>query len=78
MSEEKPKKGKMKIAGYACIIFAAVLSLLIVFTKVVEADETLPLIYYWGGLGMALLFGNAGKRIGGQAVMNKAPQPTGN
>lgn len=73
MSEEKKKKGKMKIAGYACIGFAAVLSLLIVFTETVKSDETLPLVYYWGGLGVALLFGNAGKRIGGQAVMNKAP-----
>ena len=78
MSEEKPKKGKMKIAGYSCIIFAAVLSLLIIFTETVKSEETLPLIYYWGGLGIALLFGNAGKRIGGQAVMNRAPQATGN
>lgn len=71
MSEEKAKLQKMKFAGYACIGFAAVLSLLIVFTDTVKSEETLPLVYYWGGLGVTLLFGNAGKRIGGAVAMNK-------
>ena len=74
MSEIKPKKGKMKIAGYSCIGFAFILSLLIIFVESVEKDEALPLVYYWGGLGVTLLFGNAGKRLGGQAVLNKQIQ----
>ena len=76
MSEEKPKKGKMKIAGYICLAFAAVISILVLIPPVgMKSAEALPIIYYWGGLGIALLFGNAGKRIGGAAVMNRAPQP---
>lgn len=71
MSEVKPKKGKMKIAGYICLIFAAIISVLVLIPETLSSDEALPIIYYWGGLGIALLFGNAGKRIGGQAVMNK-------
>lgn len=75
MPEEVKKPGmKMKVTGYICIVFAAVISVLTLLPDMLTAAEALPIIYYWGGLGLALLFGNAGKRIGGQAVMNRASQ----
>lgn len=77
MPEEKQKIGKMKVAGYSCILFAAVVSVLVLFTGKVKPEEALPIVYYWGGLGVTLLFGNAGKRIGGAVVQNKAEQTAG-
>lgn len=71
----KEKFGKMKAVGYLCIAFAAVLSVVVLIPSL-EVDETMAemLIKFWGAImGLGLLFGNAGKRIGGQAVMNKAP-----
>ncbi len=65
------KVQKMKVTGYICIIFAAFISIMILFTGRVSPEEGLPVVYYWGGLGVTLLFGNAGKRIGGQIAMNK-------
>ena len=73
MSEEKKSFPKMKFAGYACIVFAAILSV-IALIPVIEADKEMieMLIKFWAGvMGLGLLFGNAGKRIGGAAVMNK-------
>ncbi len=63
---------KMKLTGYLCIIFAAILSLLMLIPSVdIDPDLGLPLVYFWTGTGITLLFGNAGKRLGGHAVMNK-------
>ncbi len=70
MTEVKNGK-KMKVVGYACIAFAALISCLILFTTKITSAEGLPIVYYWGGLGTALLFGNAAKRIVGGAQMNK-------
>ena len=72
-------KDKMKKAGYGCIGFAMILSViaLIPYFKI-EINVALPLIQFWGAImGMGMLFGNAGKRIAGSAVMNKSPLVTG-
>lgn len=74
MSDEKVKFGKMKAVGYICLAFAAALSVLIVFTDRVKAEEVLPLVYYWGGLGVTMLGMNAGKRIGGSLAQAKVKQ----
>lgn len=75
MLETKPKFQKMKFTGYACYVFAAVLTLLAVFGITEEVDTTKALIGTWLLAGSSLLTVNAGKRIGGQAVMNRASQP---
>lgn len=75
MSETKPKFQKMKFTGYACYVFAAVLTLLAVFGVTEEIDTTKALIGTWLIAGSSLLTVNAGKRIGGAAVMNRAPHP---
>ena len=71
MAEVKNGK-KMKVVGYLCIGFSAVLSImmLIPFFKV-GADIALPLVYFWTGTGITMLFGNAAKRIVGGAQVNK-------
>lgn len=75
---EKEKFGKMKAVGYSCIGFAAVLSVLMLIPALkVGSDIGLPLVYFWAGTGVTLLFGNAGKRIGGAAVMNKTVTVSG-
>jgi len=71
MTEVKNGK-KMKIVGYLCIGFAAILSILMLIPAVkVESDIALPLVYFWAGTGITLLFGNAAKRIVGGTQMNK-------
>lgn len=70
MTEIKNGK-KMKIVGYACIAFAALISIGILFTVKITAAEGLPIVYYWGGIGTTLLFGNAAKRIVGGTQINK-------
>lgn len=68
------KVQKMKLTGYLCLGLSAILSLLMLVPGViVDSDIGLPLVYFWTGTGITLLFGNAGKRLGGQAVMNKSP-----
>ncbi len=64
---------KMKTTGYFCIVFAFILSLLML-TPMVDVEEGigLPLVYFWTGTGITLLFGNSAKRIGGQIAMNKS------
>ncbi len=63
---------KMKLTGYLCIGFSALLSLLMLIPVVdINPDLGLPLVYFWTGTGITLLFGNAGKRLGGHAIMNK-------
>ncbi len=77
MTEVKNGK-KMKVVGYLCIGFSAALSImmLIPFFKV-GADIALPLVYFWTGTGVTLLFGNAAKRIVGGAQMGKQNGTTG-
>ncbi|MDC7224238.1 MAG: hypothetical protein PQJ60_10895 [Spirochaetales bacterium] len=72
----KPKFQKMKFSGYLCLVFAAVLTVLVV-SGVVSADRTsvtVSLIGTWLLTGTSLLFGNAGKRIAGNAVAGRAGQ----
>lgn len=63
-------KDKMKKAGYAVFGFAMLLSvlMLIPFTNPIDSDIALPLVYFWAGTGVTLLFGNAGKRLGEHAI----------
>jgi hypothetical protein len=69
----KPKFQKMKFAGYLCILFPAVLTGLVVFGVVGEerVAVTVSLIGTWLLTGTSLLFGNAGKRIAGNAVAGR-------
>ncbi|MCK5613578.1 hypothetical protein KAR91_67535 [Candidatus Pacearchaeota archaeon] len=63
---------KMKVVGYLCIAFAAILSILMLIPAVsVDADIALPLVYFWSGTGITMLFGNAAKRIVGGTQINK-------
>ena len=67
---EKEKFGKMKAVGYSCLGLAALLSLLMLIPAIdIDPDLGLPLVYFWAGTGVTLLFGNSAKRIGGAAVM---------
>ena len=69
---EKEKFGKMKAAGYICLISAFVLSVLMLLPVLaVKPEIGLPLVYFWAGTGITLLFGNAGKRLGGYAIEGK-------
>ena len=53
MSEVKPKFGKMKGVGYACILFSALLSAAMLFPNLkVGSDIGLPLVYFWTGTGV--------------------------
>lgn len=75
MSEIKKPGIKMKVTGYICIAFAFILSLLMLIPGIdVDPAIGLPLVYFWTGTGITLLFGNAGKRIGGELAMNKQIQ----
>ncbi len=72
MSEVKKGK-KMKVVGYLCIGFAAVLTVMIVF-GLTEADRvqvTVSLIGTWLLTGTSLLTVNAAKRIVGTSQMAK-------
>jgi hypothetical protein len=64
------KSWKMKLAGYICIVFALVVSILILSNKV-DKDLAWSISQYWGGFGITLLFGNAGKTIIGKSQMAK-------
>ncbi len=70
--EIKKNGKKMKIVGYGCLVFAALISIIALFTVKIAVTESLPVVYYWGGIGVTLLFGNAAKRIVGGAQINKA------
>ena len=74
MTEVKNGK-KMKIVGYLCIAFSAILSISMLLPFVdVEQGIGLPLVYFWTGTGITLLFGNAAKRIVGGTQMDKHPR----
>lgn len=67
------KQGKkMKVVGYLCIGFGAILSMLMLIPFVsVDVDIALPLVYFWTGTGITLLFGNATKKIIGNTQASK-------
>lgn len=71
--EEKKKFGKMKAVGYSCILFAAILSVVVLIPSLAVDEEMAEmLIKFWGAImGLGLLFGNAGKRIGGSLAEGK-------
>ena len=65
--------GKMKKVGYICLAFAAVCTI-IRLLGALSADSD-QLIYYWGGLGVTLLFGNSAKcAIGANLQAKKKEQ----
>jgi hypothetical protein len=70
---KKPKFQKMKFAGYLCLVFAAILTGLVVsgVVSVERTSVTVSLIGTWLLTGTSLLFGNAGKRIAGNAVAGR-------
>lgn len=69
---EKPAGKKMKTVGYLCLGFAAVLSVMMLIPWFnVGKDVALPLVYFWAGTGVTMLFGNAAKRIVGSTQMDK-------
>jgi hypothetical protein len=72
----KPKFQKMKFAGYLCLVFAAILTGLVVSggVSVERIPVTSSLIGTWLLTGTSLLFGNAGKRIAGNAVAGRSDQ----
>ena len=72
MTENKPGK-KMKITGYGCIVFALLLTVMIVFSITPDdrVQVTLSLISTWLLTGVGLLTANAAKRIAGNTLINK-------
>jgi hypothetical protein len=61
---------KMKITGYACIIFAAGIAIAMLFGWAKDTPG-MEIMKYWGVTGIGLLTVNAGKRLGGHIVMNQ-------
>lgn len=74
---EKPKFQKMKFAGYTCVLFAAILTILVVsgFGEEARVSVTVSLIGTWLATGVGLVLGNAGKRIGGEIAASKITAP---
>jgi len=62
---------KMKITGYICIGFAALIAIAMLF-KIAESEPGITIMNTWLITGTSLLTVNAGKRIIGGAVMAKA------
>jgi hypothetical protein len=77
MPEVKVKFQKMKFTGYACYVFAAILTIMVAMGWTEEIEATKALIGTWLLAGSSLLTVNAGKRIGGSMVMNKMNQESG-
>ena len=69
---ELKTNGKMKLTGYIFLAVALLLTLLIFFNVVEDSETKIQLIKFWAGVGVALLFGNAGKHIAGGYAMSKA------
>ena len=68
------KKSKMKFTGYLCLGFSALLSgSMLIPTLDVDPAIALPLVYFWAGTGITLLFGTSAKHIVGNAQMSKKP-----
>ena len=68
--EIKKDGKKMKIVGYSCLIFSAIIAILDL-TGIGESDNTMMIMQFWAGTGITLLFGNAAKRIIGGTQINK-------
>ena len=70
---EKSNPWKMKLTGYICILFAIILTCLVVFgaTDTERVQVTNSLIGTWLLTGTGLLTVNAGKRILGGMAMGK-------
>lgn len=68
------KVQKMKLAGYLCLVFSLILTIMVVFGLGPDdrVEATMSLIGTWLLTGSGLLGMNAGKRLGGAAVQNKA------
>ena len=60
---------KMKLTGYLCLIFAALIAAAMLF-GLAKDTPGMEIMKYWGVTGIGLLTINAGKRIGG-AVASK-------
>lgn len=61
--------GKMKKVGYGCLAFAAICTIIRMLGALDASSDTL--IFYWGGLGTTLLFGNSAKHVIGSNLQNK-------
>ena len=63
--------GKMKIAGYIIILCALIMTMFLFTGKAEVNTVSESLVKYWGGIGIMLLFGNAGKSILGGYAQGK-------
>lgn len=69
MSDKINTNGKMKIVGYTCYAFAAVLSLMgVLEIRDTEISMVLPLVNTWLAAGTTLLFGNSAKHLVGEKL----------
>ena len=64
------KKSKMKIVGYACLLFAAIIAVLIL-VGISKSESDVLIMQFWAGTGITLLFGTAAKKIVGTSQMAK-------
>ncbi len=69
--EIKKDGKKMKVVGYSCLIFAAIIAILDL-TGFGKSENAMMIMQFWAATGITLLFGNAAKRIVGGAQINKA------
>jgi hypothetical protein len=69
MSDKINTNGKMKKVGYICLGFAAICTIIRLLGALGSSSD--QLIYYWGGLGVTLLFGNSAKHAIGSNLQNK-------
>lgn len=67
---DKVSKPKMKIVGYSCLAFAAIIAILILI-GISKSESDVLIMQFWAGTGVTLLFGNAAKRIVGTSQMAK-------
>lgn len=68
--EIKKNGKKMKIVGYSCLIFSAIIAILDL-TSIGESENAILIMQFWAGTGVTMLFGNAAKRIVGGSQINK-------
>ncbi len=68
--EIKKDGKKMKIVGYSCLIFSAIIAILDLI-GIGDSDNSMMIMQFWAATGITLLFGNAAKRIVGGAQINK-------
>ena len=69
--EIKKNGKKMKIVGYACIVFAFLIAISDLFGWS-DSENSIIIMQFWAATGISMLFGNAAKRIVGGAQINKA------